>query len=143
MTTDLDEHGPSTGQPQEGITPKVDKRYFDEKMCYGPSKGPSKCAMELCRTLIPVQDSPMSLPPHERGPTVDTPLARSAEDNFRASYNIQNSKPYDDVSKKRFTSCMICGRSVGAIKMEKPNEAVYFRKRTRSSYESKKGGVLK
>ena len=73
MTTASDETDPSTSQPHEDSTHKFDKKYFDEKMCYEPSKGPSKCAMEPCKSLIPVQDSPMSPPPHERGPTMKTP----------------------------------------------------------------------
>ena len=66
--------GPSSCQPQQDKTPKLDERYFDEKRCNARQKGPSKNTIELCRTLIPVEDSPMSPPPHERGPTTETPL---------------------------------------------------------------------
>ena len=117
ITTTSDEPGPSTSQPQEDSTPKFDERYFDEKMFYASSKGPSKCAMELCRTLIPVPDSPMSPPPHQRGPNVETPLMQSVSSSFRASYHIQDSKPYENVSEKRCRSCMVCSLSVDAIKM--------------------------
>ena len=88
-------------------------------MCYAHSKGPSKCAMELCRTLIPVQDSPISLPPHERGPTMKTPLTQSVKNPLERKCHNQNSKPYENVSETRCISCMVCGRSVDAIKMEK------------------------
>ena len=86
-----------------------------------PSKGRSKCAMELCKTLIPVQDSPMSPPPHEMGPTSEMPLVQDASNTFRASYHIQDSKPYDNVSEKRYRSCLICGRSIDAVKMKMVN----------------------
>ena len=70
------------------------------------------------RTLLPVVESPMSPPPRERGPALDTPLVQSTESEFRTLYYIQNTKPYDNVSEIRYTGCMICGRSVEAIKKE-------------------------
>ena len=78
-----------------------------------------ECKEELCKTLLPVMDSPMSPPPSERGPSQDTPLIQSSDFGFRASYHIQNTKPYDNVSQVRCTGCMVCGRSVKAIERER------------------------
>ena len=85
--------GPSPSQPQKDKTTELDKRYFDEKICYAPQRGPSKCAMKLCRIVIPVEDSPMSPPPPERGPTMETPVMQSVSGTFRASFHIQDSMP--------------------------------------------------
>ena len=84
---------PTTSQQPEDRTPKLDKRFFDEKMYYDRQRGPSKCAMELCRTLIPVEDSPMSPTPQEKGPTMETPVMQPVSRTFRASFHIQDSMP--------------------------------------------------
>ena len=68
---------------------------------------------------MPVLDSPMSAPQHERGPSLDTPLVQPAESGFHASYHVQNTRPYQNVSEVRYTCCMVCGRSVDAIKKKK------------------------
>ena len=88
---------------------------------------PRKCAVELCRTLLAVQDSPMSPLPHKRGPLVETPPHTIGGNPFKVSYYI-HSNTYETVSEKRCTSCMVCGRSVHAIKMEKVN--TYMRQST-------------
>ena len=126
--------GPSTSQPQEDRTPKLDKRYFDEQMCYAPQRGPSKWAMELCRFLIPVEVSPLSPPPHKRGPTMETLVMQPVSGVFRAPFHIQDSMPYDNESEKRCRGCLVCGRSVESIKMEKVND--YMRRPT-PPYEPK------
>ena len=100
MITASDEPGPSTSHPKEVNTPKFDGRYFDEKVCYARPRGPSGCAMEFCRTLIPVEDSPLSPPPHEKGPTTETPLIQPVSGTIRDSFHMQVSKPYDNVSEK-------------------------------------------
>ena len=101
--------GRSTSQPQVDRTLKLDKRYYAEKMCYAPQRGPSKSAIELCRTLIPVEVSPMSPPPHERGPTMETPVMQVVSLTFRVIFHIQDSVPYDNVSEKRCKGCLVCG----------------------------------
>ena len=58
-------------------------------------------------------------PEHERGPSQDTPLIQPVEAGFYSSYHIQNTRPYQNVSEVRYTGCMVCGRSVDAIKKEK------------------------
>ena len=120
--------GPSSSQPQQDKTPKLDERYFNEKMCYAPQKGPSKNMIDLYRTPIPVEDSPMSPPPLERGPTTETPLMQPVSETFRASFHIQDSLPYDNVSEQQCRGYLVCGRSVDLIKMEKVNE--YMRRST-------------
>ena len=64
MTTkDLDdelEAGQSGSQPVPPTTPKFSLQYFDEKMCYAPSRKIEKTKTELCKTLLPVLESPMS-----------------------------------------------------------------------------------
>ena len=82
--------GPSSCQPQQDKTPKLDKRYFDEKLCCAPQKSPSKNTIEQCRTLIPVEDSPMFPTPHEGGSTTETPLMQPVSETFRASFYIQD-----------------------------------------------------
>ena len=116
--------GPSTSQQQKDWTPKLDERFFDEKMCYAPQRGPSKCAMELCRTLIPVADSPMSQPPHEKRPTMETPVMQPVSGTFRASFHIHDSMPYNKVSEKRCRGCLVCGQSVDSVKMKKVNDCM-------------------
>ena len=99
--------GPSSSELQKDKTPKLDGRYFNEKMCYAPQKGPSKNMIELCRTLM----QPVS-------------------ETFRASFLLQDSLPYDNVSQQQCRGCLVCGRSVDLTKMEKVNE--YMRRSTPS-----------
>ena len=68
---------------------------------------------------MPVLESPMSPPEHERGPSVDTPILQPTSSDFHASYHVQNTVPYQNVSEVRYTGCMVCGRSVDSIKDEK------------------------
>ena len=110
--------GPSTSRQRDDVTPKLDHKHFDQKMCYAPPKWIEK-KIELCRTLLPVLESPMSPPEHERGPSLDTLLIQSVEAGFHASYHFQNTRPYQKVSEVRYTGCMVCGRSVDAINEEK------------------------
>ena len=111
--------GPSTSQMEEWVTPKLGLKYFDREMCYAPPRKFEKKRIELCNTIMPVLESPMSPPEHERGPGVDTPLLQATSSNFHASYHVQNTVPYQNVSEVRYTGCMVCGRSVDSIKDEK------------------------
>ena len=70
---DEPEAGPSSSQKRTDVIPKFDHKYFDEEMCYAPPKKAAKSRIELCKTLMPVPESPMSPPDHERGPSMDTP----------------------------------------------------------------------
>ena len=82
---------------------------------------------ELCKTLLLVLESPISPPPHERGPVLETPsapLPQPANSGFSASYHVQDAVPYENVSKKMYTSCIDCGRSADAIKREKTDEYI-------------------
>ena len=126
MTTDdfEEEHlvaGPSSSQPHKDTTPKMDQRYFDHERCYAPPKRVEKTRIELCKTLLPVPESPMSPPEHEKGPSNDTPLVQPFASGFHASYHVQNTQPYEDISRVRYTGCLVCGRSVDDIKDEKVN----------------------
>ena len=63
------------------------------------------------------------LPPeHERRPSLDTPLLQTIDDGFHASYHIQGSQPYANISSQRCISCMVCGKSVDEIKEQKIKE---------------------
>ena len=73
-TEDEPEAGPSSSQTQTDVTPRLDHKYFDNEMCYAPPKKTGKSRIELCKTLLPVPESPMSPPDHERGLSMDTPL---------------------------------------------------------------------
>ena len=123
MTVDTTENdmvaGPSTSKTDTEMTPKLDHRYFDIDRCYAPPKKAGKSKIKICSTILPVLESPLSPPDHEKGPSKDTPLVQSTSGTFRASYHIQNSRPYDDISRQRCTSCMVCGRAVDEIKEEK------------------------
>ena len=88
-------------------------------MCYAPPRKFEKKRIELCNTIMPVLESPMSLPEHERGPSMDTPLVQPISSNFHASYHVQKTVLYQNVSEVRYTGCMVCGRSVDTIKNEK------------------------
>ena len=111
--------GPSTSQTCAEVTPKLDHRYFDRELCYTPPKKTERTRIELCNTILPVLESPMSPPDHERRPSQDTPLVQPVTNGFHASYHIQNTRPYENISEVRYTGCMVCGRSVDAIKKEK------------------------
>ena len=119
MTTASDEPGTSTSSSEMQITPKLDKTYFDEKLCYAPPRGNVKKSIELCKTILPVVESPMWPPAHKRGPSQDTSLLQAGSSGFHASYHIQSSQPYADISTQRCTSCMVCGRSIDDIKAQK------------------------
>ena len=121
MTTASDEPGPSSVPSDAQTTPKLDKTYFDEKLCYAPSRGKTKRRIELCKTILPVLESPLSPPAHERGPSMDTPVIQPESSGFHASFHIQNALPYTDISSQRCTSCMVCGKSVDEIKSIKIN----------------------
>ena len=139
------EADPSSSQTQTDVTPNLDHKYFDKEMCYAPPKKTGKSRIELCKTLLPVPESPMSPPDHERGPSLDTPLMQPVFGDFHASYHVQNTRPYENVSEKLYSGCMVCGRSSEAIKKErldwyvarsKPRgEPEYITKIRREAYE--------
>ena len=113
--------GPSNIQPVPPFTPKLGLEYFNREMCLAPSKRQKKTRVELCTTVLPVLDSPLSPPDHKRGPSIDTPPVQSTSGTFYASYHVQNIKPYQDVSESLHTGCMVCGKSREQIKEEKIN----------------------
>ena len=143
---DEPEAGPSSSQMQTDVTPKFDHKYFDEEMCYAPPKKASKSRIELCKTLMPVPESPMSQPDHERGPSMDTPLMQPVMGGFHASYHVQNTRPYENISTKLYSGCVVCVRSPEAIKKEKVEwyvarskprgEPEYITKIRREAYEN-------
>ena len=101
MTTASDEPGTSAMPSELQITPKLDKAYFDENLCYAPPKGNAKRRIELCKTILPVRESPVSLPPHERGLSQDTPLLQTGTvaftlpTTYRTPCPIRTSAPKD------------------------------------------------
>ena len=123
MTTEgLDdemEAGPSNPQPIPPSTPKLGFKYFDEKLCYAPSRKSTKPKIELCSIVLPVLESPMSPAEHEKGPSQDTPMPCPTSSTFHASYHIQNVQPYADLGNQRCLTCMVCGKSVEEIKRQK------------------------
>ena len=126
MTSEIPEEnvsvaGPSTSGANAEKTPKMDHKYFDLERCYAPPKRMEKSRIELCNTILPILESPMSPPDHERGPSQDTPLVQPSTSGFYASYHIQNTRPHDNLSSQRYTGCMVCGKSVDEIKDEKIN----------------------
>ena len=125
MTSEIPEEdvlatGPSTSGAIAEKTPEMDHKYFDLERCYA-SKRMEKSRIELCNTILPVLESPMSPPDHERGPSQDTPLVQPSTSGFHASYHIQNTRPYDNLGSRRYTGCMVCGKTVDEIKDEKIN----------------------
>ena len=113
--------GPSTSRANVEITPKLDQKYFDLERCYAPSKRTGKSRIELYSTILPVLESPMSPPDHEKGPSQDDHFVQPIISGFHASYHIQNTRPYDNLSSQRYTGCMVCGKAVDEIKEEKIN----------------------
>ena len=74
MTSEIPEEdvsvaGPSTSGANAEKTPKMDHKYFDLERCYAPPKRMEKSRIELCNTILPVLESPMSPPDHQRGPS--------------------------------------------------------------------------
>ena len=127
MTTADDEPSTSyatprkTNRPAILQTPKLDRKYFDEERCYAPSKRDSRIRnrhpIELCSTLQPIADSPLSPPPHERGPYHHTPEVQAVPNVMQTvGSHIQNSKQFDKIDTTQFTGCLICGKSIQAIK---------------------------
>ena len=96
--------------------------------------------------MLPVPDTPMSPPDHERGPSSDTPIMQPVMGGFHASYHVQNTRPYENVSTRLYSGCMVCGRSVEAIKKEKVDwyverskprgEPDYIKRIRREAYEN-------
>ena len=82
--------GPSNIQPVLPSTPKLGLEYFNREMCLAPSKRRKKTRVELCATVLPVLESPLSPPDHETGPSIDTPLVQST------NWYIQGSTPSSD-----------------------------------------------
>ena len=103
--------GPSNAQPVPPSNPKLAFEYFNREMCLAPSKKQKKSRVELCTTVLPVLESPLSPPDHERGPSVDTLLVQPDSETFYASYHVQNFKPYQNISESLHTGCMVCGKS--------------------------------
>ena len=138
--------GPSGPLPTLPTTPKLRHEYFDRDLCYAPSKKLEKYKIELCSTILPIPESPMLPPEHERGPSQGTPLLHSSSSGFHASYHIQNVQPYANLSNERCFSSMVCGRSVDEIKQQKTNwymerstpnsEPAYKTNLRRESYEN-------
>ena len=73
--------------------------------------------IQLCKIHIPIADTPMSSPPLERGPIMETQFVQPPNAESRASYQIQARDPMK-VSAQQDTRCIVCGRSVDAIKKE-------------------------
>ena len=67
--------GPSSSRTDVESTTKLGKQCFDKTLCYAPATENAKRRIELQKTVIPVNDSPMSSPAHERGPVLETMLA--------------------------------------------------------------------
>ena len=150
MTTegldDETEAGSSSSRPVPPVTPKLGFKYLDKKLCYAPCRKIEKAKIDLCNTILPVLESPMSPPEHEKGPSLDTPMPQSAGNNFRASYYIQSVQPYADLSNQRCLSCMVCGKSVDEIKQEKMDlymESPYTPERTYLHNSPGTGSVFK
>ena len=85
--------GPSNAQPVPPSTPKLGFEYFNREMCLAPSKRQKKTRVDLCTTVLPVLESPLFPPDHERGPSIDTPLVQSTSGTLYASYHVQIIKP--------------------------------------------------
>ena len=111
--------GLSNIQPVPPSTPKLGLEYFNREMCLARSKRQKKTRVELCATVLPVLESPLSPPDHERRPSIDTPLVQSTSGTFYASYHVQNTKPYQDKSQNLHTGCMVCGKSRDQKKQKK------------------------
>ena len=54
--------GPSSSRTNLDSTPKLDEQYFDSKLCLASTKEGTKRRIELCKTRIPVADTPISPP---------------------------------------------------------------------------------
>ena len=59
--------GPSSSRTDVESTPKLGEQYFDKTLCYAQAREYAKKRIEFCKTVTPVDDSPMSPPAHARG----------------------------------------------------------------------------
>ena len=92
--------GPSTTQPSSLVRQQLLNWAVSISMknfVTIPSREKTKTRIEICKTLLPIVDSPMSPPPHERGSSLEIPLLQADRSGLRASFHIQNSKPYEDL----------------------------------------------
>ena len=92
--------GPSNLQMRPPSTPKLGFKQFDEKLLYAPMRKAERTRIELCNTILPVLESPLSPPEHERGPSQDVFMEQPVSTSFHASYHIQQVQPYSDLSKQ-------------------------------------------
>ena len=63
---DEDEQGPSTRGPGVSVTPKLGLEHSNEELCFAPKKENALQRLQLCKTILPVAETPWSLP-HKRG----------------------------------------------------------------------------
>ena len=70
MTVEENEavQGHSTSGPSVKVTPKLGMEYFNEDLCFAPKKENALQRHQLCKTTLPVAETPLSSPPHKRGP---------------------------------------------------------------------------
>ena len=106
------ETGPSSSRPVPPTILKLGFKYFEEQFCYAPSRKMKKAKIELGNTILEVLESPMLPPEHERGPSLDTPMPQSVDDNFQTSYHIHSVQPNADLDYQRCLSCIVSGKSV-------------------------------
>ena len=84
--------GPSNLQMWPPSTPKLGFKHFDEKLLYAPMRKAERTRIELCNTILPVLESPLSPPEHERGPSQDELMEQPVSTSFHASYHIKYSR---------------------------------------------------
>ena len=140
----------STQSPQPGsssyagsLTPQTSSIYFDEKMCYAPSKRDPrlrrKHPIELCSMLTPVNDTPSSPLPQDR--PQETPMATEQAPNWEQGPTVENVVTHFQNlgvnTPNPFSDCLICGRSVEQIRNDATEDYI-IRTTTPSESEENK-----
>ena len=61
--------GPSTRGPGVSATPKLGLEHFNEELCFAPKKENALQRIQLCKTILPNAETPLSPTPLEKGPS--------------------------------------------------------------------------
>ena len=99
--------GPSNAQPVPPSNPKLGFEYFNREMCLAPSKKQKKSRVELCTTVLPVLESPLSTPDHVEGQVL-TPLLYSRPQGPSTLHTMCRISSHTKISVRVYTQAVWC-----------------------------------
>ena len=136
--------GPSTSQMEEGVTPKLGLKYFDREMCYAPPKKFEKKRIDLCNTIMPVLESPLSPPRARKGSKYGHPPSPASSEQLSC---VTPRPEFSTLPEcQRSTLYRMHGlRPVGGLDQRRKGKMVYAafyaKRRTRVHHETQKGSI--